>query len=120
MSVNFYVAKQGPKYTEPAFDWDHESNLNVANGNVGVILGVVGLDNGDYCGTLTPAQCRLIADNLEENLGNIRPESVEYGARGAKVINCGLSLDRIRRYCEALRNLANLAEIEETYLIAYS
>lgn len=120
MSVTFYVAKQGEQYIEPLYDWDHESNLNVANGNVGVILRVLGLDDGEYCGQLTPVQCRAIADSIEEDTRSIRPQSESYGSKGCKVIDCGLPLDRVRRYAAALRNLADLAEQEETYLIAYA
>lgn len=120
MSVTFYVAKQGPKYIEPYFGFDHESEMNLANGNADVILSAIGIDTEELIGSLTPQQCRQMADVIEENVNLQRPESVEYGALGAKIINCGLPLDRIRRYAEGLRNLADLAEQYETYMVCYA
>ena len=94
--------------------------MNVANGSADIILRTIGIDAYELVGTLTHAQCRQAADALEEGLGNVRPMSESYGAKGAHVIDMGMSLDRLRRYAACLNLLADLAEQEETYLISYA
>lgn len=119
MSVTFYVAKQGEKYIEPLFEYDHNTSLNVANRNAGVILETIGIDTSELCGHLSPEQCRQIADLLEEDYSKIIQTEDYQVPNGPRVIKMGLTIDQLRRYAEMLNKLADLAEEYKTYLISY-
>ena len=105
MSVTFDVGQyQNDSKYGKVLGWIEACNeLNVSNQSAYTILQSIGIDANEegWVGQLTAQQVRQAAENLEENLDNVQPTSEETGIMGARIINCGTSIDRIsscRRY----------------------
>ena len=125
MTVDFVVGKieQHPKLGQvivPALGFDHPSCMNISNEAAAMLLRKIGITDYEIAGTLTSQQARQIADLIEEDLSNVQGPSESRGAGGCKIIDMGMSLDRLRRYAYGLNQLADLAEQEETYLVSYA
>ena len=123
MSVTFDVGQyQNDSKYGKVLGWIEACNeLNVSNQSAYTILQSIGIDANEegWVGQLTAQQVRQAAENLEENLDNVQPTSEETGIMGARIINCGTSIDRIRNWCYWLRKVADDAEKYETYIVRW-
>jgi len=84
--------------------------VNVSNTNARAILERLGVEF-DYCGTLDPTD--LLGRAMTANIGQDdsgRPSSIETGAGGATMIDCGRSAGYFDRNFERLATLATIAQ----------
>lgn len=106
MSVSFYV--QGS-----------EVELNVNNQTARMLFELIGVETDELVGQLSVKQVRAIAEKAD-SLGLTRGANVSQTPGHAKIIDCGMSLDRLRNYSRWFSEMDNEAEKLETYLITYS
>ena len=120
MSVTFLPGKMTAhwKYGEIATFIDVPEGVNVTNTNARMLLRLVGIDQDELMGRLTFSQVRKMAE-LADDLSLQKPSREWRGDRGAKVIEIGVSLDRLRGYADRLEKLVDVAEQIDAEFITY-
>lgn len=118
MSVDFMVAKQNGN-TIGWVEGTEDLCLNVSNQSATMLLELIGITGYELIGTLTTKQVRQIVEQVDD-LRLVKPAHTEQQPGKAKIIDCGMSLDRLRNYAHWLNKLADASEEYETYLISYA